>query len=188
MQYIRILTEWEPEKDIADRDYVKLLSILVGKSFAGMENTIENEITLIDAIGWVVFSPFTFSTELPKVLQIGTQVVDIPPHPKQLSIEQNIHLRRRMEKSNTLEENIAMATAIFLQPNIDGKKFSIERVNQICTQIEEMPVYLVYPVGFFFLQSVLNYGRNSGKTWSLGSFNLKPMLRRLLPKWHASKN
>ncbi len=180
-QYIKILN-WEPDKDIADRDYVKLLSILLGDKFSGMENTIENEITLIDAVGWVVFSPFAFSKHVPKVLMFH-EPVDIPQNIRELSIGQNIHVRREIEKCKVLEQAIPMACAIYLQPLIDNKKFNLNRAKEIAKEVEQMPIYLIHPLGFFLLSRVLMHGRNSVQTWPQVNFNLNKMLRRLSPRW-----
>jgi len=186
-QYIKIL-DWEPEKDIADRDYVKLLSILLGDKFSGMQNSIENEITLIDAVGWVVFSQFAFSKTLPKVLVftwnlVEPRTVDIPTNIKELSIGQNIHVRRELEKCRVLEQAIPIATAIYLQPLIDKKKFDISRAKEIAKEIEQMPIYLIHPLGFFLLTRVLKPGKPSLQTWHQVNFSLNKMLKRLSPRW-----
>lgn len=184
-QYIKIL-DWEPDKDVADRDYVKLLNILTGDKFAGMEDTIENEITLIDAVGWVVFSQFAFSKEIPKVLQGSTWTVDVPTNIRELSIGQNIHVRREIEKCKVLEQAIPIATAIYLQPLIDKTKFDLNRAKEIAKEIEQMPIYLIHPIGFFLLNHVLTPGRSSVKTWPRVNFNLNKMLKRLSPRWLGS--
>lgn len=182
--YIKIC-KWEPEKDVADRDYVKLLGILIDKDFASMSDTIENEITLIDAIGWVVFSQFEFSKEVPKVLKGSTWIVDVPTNIKALPIGQNIHVRREIEKAEVLADAIPMACAIYLQPLIDKTKFDLSRAKEIAKEIEEMPIYLIHPLGFFLLNHVLKPGNSSVKTWPQGSFNLSRILSGLSPKWRA---
>lgn len=185
--YIKIL-KWEPEKDLADRDYVKLLGILIEKDFTGIENTIENEITLIDAVGWVVFNQFQFSKDIPKVLVFtrnhGESItIDLPQNIKELSIGQNIHARREIEKCTILEEAIPMVTAIYLQPLIDKGKFVLNRAKEIAKEIEQLPIYLIHPLGFFLLNHVPKPGQLSPKTWPAENFSLNKMLKRLSPRW-----
>lgn len=181
-QYVRIIRDWEPEKDIADRDYFILLNILTDGKFAGMENTIENQVTLTSILGWVVTEPFKFSEELPKMLQIGEKAYDIPEDPRELSIGQNIHLRRDfIDKSTYLEENIAIATAIYLQPIIDNSLFRLKRAEKIAAELETMPASLIYPIGFFLLKRAQRFGQKPEKTWPAILTSLKRMLRQMWP-------
>lgn len=163
-QYIRIMKEWDPDKDIADRDYFKLLQILVGKNFAGLERTVDNELALVDMVGWVITEPFKFDTALPKALSFMGRNIYIPKDPSELPIGQNIHLRRYIEKSELIEENIAIATAIYLQPIIDGKSFHVERAQELAEEFNKMPVWLIYPIGFFLLNRASNFGTSSGSS------------------------
>jgi hypothetical protein len=182
-QYIQIISKWDPEKDIADRDYFKLLRILTDGSFSGMDNTVENQVTLTSLLGWVVVQPFEFTKELPAVLQIGGKNIPIPEHPRDLSIGQNIHLRRDyIDKSKYLEENIAIATAIYLQPVIDNSLFKMSRAQKIAKEIEQMPINLIYPIGFFLLNNALKFGQKPEKTWPRIQSNLKKTLRQM---WHG---
>lgn len=181
-QYIKVVKEWDRDKDIADRDYFKLFNILTDGKFTGHQNTTENDITILSCVGWVITEDFMFDKKLPKVLDIAGKVIDIPKHPGELSIGQNIHLRRDfMDKSELLEENIAIATAIFLQPLIDGKKFHVERAKELAKDIEKMPAYLIYPIGFFLLKRVQSFGMPSVRIWSQIKTNLRQMLKRTWP-------
>lgn len=174
-QYIKILTEWEPEKDIADRDYFQLLNILTDSNFV-YQHSIENEITLIDLVGWVVMQPFEFSKELPKVLELDGKMYDVPRETRELSIGQNIHLRREIEKTKTLEASIPMAIAIYMQPIIDKTKFDIARAKEIAEVIKTKPIYLMHPIGFFLLHRALKAGTPFERIWR----QMKSSLRKTL--------
>lgn len=176
--YIRIIKEWEDGTDIADRDYFKLFNILTDDKFTKFEQTVENQVTLINLVGWVITEPFQFSQKLPKVLAFKGKTIDIPQDPRELSIGQNIHLRRDfIDKSKLPEENIAIATAIYLQPIIDNSLFKIKRAEEIAKEIEEMPITLIYPIGFFLLERAMRFGQRQGKTLPLIRTNLKKTLR-----------
>ncbi len=186
-QYVRILKEWEPEKDIADKDYFILLKILTDGNFAGMENTLENQVTLTNILGWVVTEPFKFSETLPKALKIGDKTYSIPEDPRDLSIGQNIHLRRDyIEKSKILEENISIATAIYLQPTIDNSLFNLKRAVEIAKELDEMPVSLIYPIGFFLLKRAIGFGSRPVSFWQALRISLGKKLRRTWPAWRKS--
>ena len=156
---------------------------MIGKDFAGMEDTIENQVTLINAIGWVVFNPFQFSKELPKALQISREIISIPQNIKELSIGQNIHVRRHIESCKVLEQAIPFACGVYLQPLIDKSKFDLNRAKIIAKEIEQLPIYLIHPIGFFLLNRALTPGRNSERIWPQVNSNLNRILKKPFPKW-----
>ena len=182
--YIRIIKEWEDGTDIADRDYFKLANILMDGKFTSFENTADNQVTLINLVGWVITEPFDFSKDLPKVLRFKDKNISIPEDPRDLSIGQNIHLRRDyIEKSNKLEENIAIATAIYLQPIIDDSLFKMNRAEAIAKEIEDLPITLIYPIGFFLLNRAMKFGMPPEKTLLPIKTNLKKTLKKMLRGW-----
>lgn len=185
-QYIQIVRDWEPEKDIADRDYFKLLNILANGRYSGMLGTSPNQVTLINAVGWVITQKFEFSKSLPKVLFYKGKKIDIPRDPAELSIGQNIHLRRKIEKTKLLEENIAMATAIYLQPLIDSGEFDLKRAEEIEKELEQLPVCIVYPIGFFLLKRVMKFGNRPRKIWPRLKTSLSGILSKMFPSWRRS--
>lgn len=182
--YLRIIKEWDQHLDVADRDYFKLLSILTETDYVGFEKTIENDLSIINAVGWVIVQPFEFSKTPPKVLEVRGKVIDIPQDISELSIGQNIHLRRDfIDKSVSLEENIAIATAIYLQPIVEQKRFHMERALALSKEIEEMPINLIYPIGFFLLNRAMTFGMPSMSRWHQIRTNLSKKLKRM---WHDS--
>lgn len=182
--YLRIIKEWDQDIDIADRDYFKLLKILTGANFIGFEKTIENDLSIINAVGWVITQPFEFSKTPPKVLAIAGKKIDIPQDISELSIGQNIHLRRDyIDKSQALEENIAIAAAIYLQPIIDGGPFKIKRAEALAKEIEEMPINLIYPIGFFLLNRAMTFGMPSMSQWHQIKTSLSKKSKQM---WHDS--
>lgn len=186
--YVRMLKEWGSDgSDIADRDYFQLLGILTDSNFSAMEQTLENQVTLTSLLGWVITQPFKFNSELPKALELCGKKVTIPQDPRELSIGQNIHLRRDfIDKSTILEENISIATAIYLQPIIDNSLFNIARAKEIAKEIDEMPISVIYPIGFFLLERALKFGQKPEKTWPVLKISLKETLRNLFLKWRRS--
>lgn len=183
-QYIRILREWEDGTDIVDRDYFKLFDILTDGKFTGFEKTTDADVTIINLVGWVIATPLAFDKTLPKVLRFKGKNIDIPQNPRELSIGQNIVLRRDfIDKSKVLEENIAIATAIYLQPRIDNSLFKSNRAIEIAKEVEEMPIHLIYPIGFFLLMRAQGFGQmpTSGSLLTLN--NLRQTLKGMLPHW-----
>lgn len=179
-QFVQIATEWEPEKDIADRDYYGLLNILTGNNFTSIRKEIELNVTLINLVGWVIASPFQFDKEPPKALKFGKKLIPVPQDISEVSIGQMIHLRRDfVDQSKYLEQNISIATAILLQPAIDGKPFDLSRAKQIAKEIDTMAVTLIHPIGFFLLRHAAAFGTMPLKTWPRIRNNLRRTLKKM---------
>lgn len=178
-QYISIIKDWDTDKDIADRDYFKLLNILTDNKYK-YDQSVENQITLIDLVGWVIFQPAPFKeAPLPKLIMFHGEPIDIPRNIKQLSIGQNIHLRREIEKLKLLDACIPIAMGIYLQPIIDKtSKFSLDRAREIAKEVEELPISLTYPIGFFLLTSAIQPGRTMPGIWQRVNSSLNRILKR----------
>jgi hypothetical protein len=182
--YIRMLKEWEDGTPIEDRDYFKLFCILTDDKFTGYEKTVENQVSLTNLLGWVITEPFEFSDKRPKFLTYQNKTIEIPEHPRELSIGQNIILRRDyIDKSKHLEENVSIATAIYLQPLIDNSLFKISRAKEIAKEIDEMPINLIYPIGFFLLVRTMKFGERPEKTLPQVKTNLRATLRTMWRDW-----
>lgn len=173
LQYEKIVKEWELDKPIEERDYFKLFNILTDSNFTAVESTPELEATIWNVIRWIVEQPFYFSEELPKVLKINEVIVDIPRDIRGLSIGQNIHLKQALSKSKYVEANLSEAVAIYLQPLYDKKKFNYDRAVELKKEIEQMPVYLIRPIGFFLFKNVNQHG--SGLTIFLKKMKINLM-------------
>ncbi len=185
-QYIRIIKEWEPEKDIADRDYFLLFSILTNTDFATYKDTTENDVNLIQCVGWIITNPLILSKDLPKVFEYKGKLITIPKEPGELSIGQNIHLRRDyIDKSKFIEENLSMSCAIYLQPEIESTKtgparFNLKSARDIAREIDQMPICKVYPIGFFFCKRALLFGLKAENSWLQILSSPRQMLKRIL--------
>lgn len=179
--YIPFQTVCRKSEDVADLDFFALFNVLTDAKFTDFEHTIENEIALNNVLAWVITQDFKFTQILPKVLVYKTQTIPIPQEIGEMSIGQNIHLRRDyIDKSNILEENLSIAAAIYLQPTIDGKQFSMKRAIDIAKDFDEMPAYLIYPIGFFLLRRALTFGLRPAKTSPPRRISPSVMLSQML--------
>lgn len=182
--YVPFRTVCGKAEDVADLDFFTLFNVLTDSNYTDFKRTVENEIILNRALSWVIVQDFKFSTILPKVIVFKGRTIAIPQEIGELSIGQNIHLRRDyIDKSKLPEENLAIAAAIYLQPRIDNGQFSIKRAVEIAKEFDEMPAYLIYPIGFFLLRRALKYGLMPAKTSPLPKISLRPMLNRMLLGW-----
>lgn len=172
-KYQQIVKEWEPEKDVADRDFFRLFCMLTDTDYAGIIRTPENEVSIWNAVSWYVTR--LIDCAKPEVMEVNGKVVEIKTI-GELFIGQAIHIRRRLEKSTYLNECIAGALAIGIQPLVDGGEFDIKRVEALEREILAMPITRTYGAGFFLLQRAENFGRRTGRGYRLIPNSLKRIL------------
>lgn len=193
-QYERILNEWDIEKPIADRDYFNLFQIFCDTEFKAFENTPENETTIWNAVKWFIEQEFSFSSEVPKVLEIKGNHISIPGNVEKLSIGQNIHLKQLLASSRVLKDEngkivdytvYSDACAIYLQPLIDNSKFDSDKAKELKKVIEEMPIYLIRPIGFFLLTHAGRRGRKQTTKWQQILSSLIMSSGRTLLDWQG---
>lgn len=187
-KYVRMMREWDQDKDLDKRDFFKLFGILTDADFEKISRTPKNEAEIWKCVHWVVDERFEFSRTLPRVLQIGEKSILIPPDPGHLSIGQNILVRQATEGTKSLEENIAIAAAIYLQPLYDEIKFDADKAKSLEQTILDMPVYLIYPVGFFLLNHAFSYGKRPTNAVSRVISNLITRLNRTRQAWRGSSD
>lgn len=185
--WIWIVTKWDTDKDIADRDFFRLFCVLVDAPFTRFQDSAELRVTIWNCIKWIIEQSFKFLKHIPKALDIPGGSVLIPDNPSELSIGQNIHLRQVISKASCLEECISIATAIFLQPKHTGTAFSMSEVRKLEEKLNEMPVYLIYPIGFFLLKRAIKTGKHSVIEWSRIRRSLNSIQNKMLRGWRGFK-
>jgi hypothetical protein len=159
-KYIQMATEWDAA------DMVKLFSILSGIEYKTLSETKDANLEqqLIIATRFVYEETQRFKdAPVPESLTIQGKTVKIPKEVGGLSIGQSIHVRREMEKAKYIEELIAFATAIYLQPLVHGEDFDFVKAMELLPAINKMPITEIYPVGFFLLLPLTKHGSNTLK-------------------------
>lgn len=182
-QFVRLYREWDMDKDLTERDYLKLFCILADVEFTAMHPSPENEEAIWRCVHWVVDEDFKFSKTPPKVLLVGDKAISIPEDPGLLSIGANIHLRRAIEGTRFLEESIATAAAIYLQPAYHQGTFDATKVKELENILLEMPAYLIYPLGFFLLIRASRYGSKPVSVLSRITTSLTRRLKKMRRAW-----
>jgi len=171
----RIVTEWEPEKPIAERNRVKLFSILSGADF---ETIMDQEDPMTEAlIYWCI--NFVYVSDLrritmPDVIELGDRTVTIPKDVGNLTSGQNIIVRQAMESVPDSNSVMSRVAAAYLQRHYNAEmkgdelilpRFRAEQVDKIEAMILDMPITKIYPIGFFFSKKLTNYGTWWQKLW-----------------------
>lgn len=211
-QYQRILKEWGIDQpDLMKRDWLKLFNILSNSHFTSVNMSLEVEQAIWECVAWVLAWDLRFPAELPKVFEIGDRILSVPKKVGACSFGQNVILKQVIDRSKYIEENIAMATAVYLTPEYFGtvtkdvtilyptkvtrpvelSEFSAEKARELEQEILKMPAHIVYPVGFFLLSRANQSGMPSTRPSSPTQRSLKQSLKRMLPRllrWRNSQS
>jgi len=178
-EYELLVPEWAKDT----RNPFKEFCIVAGTNFESFVNSEENEVTIWNCVKWM-YEPINLNTEIPKVLKVNERTLTIPMDVKKLSIIQNIHLKQLVQEAKYLDENVSIACAIYLQPLYDDAKFDYDRALELKKVIEEMPAYLIRPIGFFLLRHALPPGRKPMSSLKRMTNNL---MQRCAGMWQPSQ-
>ncbi len=163
-QYIELVMSTDHE------DYIAPFAILVGMDINKIKQTksydLENTIfSVIDFLGQGVEA--WKEKELPKFIRVNEKLIEIPTKLGLLTLAQSIALRTRIDSVEYLDEAIAYACAIYLQPLYDDGPFDRDKAAKLEEHILKMPIVDTYPVGFFFLEKYLDYGNPLTRAFNL---------------------
>lgn len=178
----RVFKEWDLDKELHERDFFKLFCILTDSVFKSVDQSPENEAAVWELTRWVIETPLNYG-DLPKSLVISDKTIQIPDRVGALSIGQNIILKQLLEKSRKIEENICIATAIYLQPFVTESKFDYQEAKKLDVVIRSMPAKDIYTIGFFLLMRVLSDGKKRQSNLNRILTSLRKISRKVLPKW-----
>jgi hypothetical protein len=178
-QHKQILN-WDTDKELHERNFFKLFGILTGTDFNQFLNTPENDVTIWNAIKWVVETPFP-ADDLPKALQVGDRSIMIPQDLGLCTTGQNIIMRQIVESNKVFTDKdgkivdydcYSQAVAIYCQPLLDEDKFDYGKAKKLMDIVDQMPIYLIRPIGFFLLNRAAGYGGKQTRNWLLTLSNL----------------
>jgi len=165
----KIMADWEPDKPIEQRDRIKLYQILTGETYEALS---QSKDSTLSAYLWTC-SQFVYDSEAewatappPETINWHSyKVITIPKKIGALSLGSHIHIRQALKAGTSPHSLIALACAVFLQPQIDGTEFNFDRAKELEKEFKAMPITETYPIGFFFFSKLKPYG--SGFWWNL---------------------
>lgn len=154
-----IISKWEPDKPIKQRSRLDLFNIMVGTELTGEEDDMNLEAAIWECTRFVYEEEADFTRlPVPEYITIGDKAILIPKDLGRLRIGQNIHVRQELQGKEPASV-ISIVTAIYLQPLLDEGPFDFHRAKQIEKLILQKPITQIYPIGFFFLSQLRNYGK-----------------------------
>lgn len=177
-----IYADWGFDKELHERDFFKLFSILTETDFKDVERSIENETAIWELTNWVIQRPPEFDLTLPEHVELWGKKFALPKKVKSLTIGQNILVHQHATGRKHLEESIAYACAVFIQTVVDGKP-NTDRVKEIEQIFLERPITETYPIGFFTLALVAKHSPKHSQRSRLTQSSLKLRRRKMFHEW-----
>jgi hypothetical protein len=170
-QFQRLVKEYD------GTDWVKLFAILANQDYTSISQSTDAKLesVLYETIEYFLYNKIEFEKlPLPNFIMFNSRQIEIPRKLGKLTIGQNIQARQSLSEMKDLKEGISIMTAIYLQPLIDKKPFDHLRAIEIEQDVLKMSITNIFPVGFFLLKRMKNYGN-----WLTKSLNLlKQILTR----------
>lgn len=152
-----------------DSDLCEILSIISDKDYKFWNDCDVTEVSLehlLAAIAWANTSPDFAALEVPKEINIGDKLISIPEDlsiktlGQQLAFIQMVlpHVQQRVNETGRVSfgDELPVALAIYLQPEITGGKFNGDTLKETIKQCEDCLVMEALPVANFFLSKFLN--------------------------------
>ena len=178
-KFIKIVTDWDGE------DLVKLFSILSGMEYKTLSQTHDFilEEQLLNATRFIYDSPMDFKeAPPPHWVEVGGKKIRIPVKIGSLSIGQNVHVRKAMDKCIAdkvgYDRLIGFIVAIYLQPfyelsqaeldkqpAFEGLEFDFHNAMLLEQEVLKMPITKTYPLSVFFLRKLISSGRSTLSKW-----------------------
>jgi len=155
-EFVSIMNAWH--KDI---NQLEIFALLTGMQLRTVEesNAEDLDAAVYQVAAFVFNEPQRFrALPVPNKIIVHGREISIPTKIEKLTISQNFHMRRYMAMSKNLECLIVKATAIYLQPLVDEMPFDLDSAKALEHDIGLMDLEDVFPIGFFLLKRLNNYG------------------------------
>lgn len=171
-QFQRIIREWDGQ------DWLQIFSILSGLNVNDIRTSTDHklETALYQCIQFVFAKSELEDLPIPEEMTLRPiwlsdaplvcDVVKIPKKIGKLTIGQAIQARKLLEGTKDIRECISSVTAIYFQPLIDKTDFDFLRAMEIEQVIAKMPITKIYPIGFFLVRRLNEYGRKPDYIWN----------------------
>lgn len=179
-----------------DDNDIKTFSILTATSYDALWNEQSEllEAEIYRAVAFVANQEQDFRRKpgTNEIIRIDGKKVAYPTKLDKLTVGQNFMIRGRLAKAekdkHPLETLISYATAVYLQPIVDGGSFNHDRALEIERDLLSRNIYEVFPIGFFWLSKLNNSGAGGLLFWLR---RIRQTARRMLrslswPAWKSS--
>ena len=151
-------------KEIEEPDIFKVFAVLINVEPEQLlqSKSEELEFTMYKVSEFIFYDEYFRNNPVPTEWKINHKTITIPQKIDAMTIQQNLMVRQKLTQIKFLEQGISYATAVYLQPFIDEGRFDSDRVPEIEKELLKMPIEDTFPIGFFLLNRLRNFG-NDGR-------------------------
>ena len=135
----------------------KLLSIVTGLGEEVFHELDPDQVDeMIDVVSFVRDEKVSASNyEVPEQIELDGKVITTKIEPKTANFMQRHAFERRLwpelkENKGVINTGLSVALAIYLQPQITGKKFDDDSLDSTIQAVKKIPVLKGFPVAYFF--------------------------------------
>lgn len=154
---------------VSKEDPLKTFSVITGLTVDEIaeSNDRDLEAGLYQVNAYVFNQPETFrNLEVPERIKLRGNWITIPKNKiDKYTISQGLAMRQEIRKAVNLESLISFAIAVYLQPVVDGQAFDLAAARELRKEIQELPIFATFPLGFFLLAKHAKAGRNGSGAW-----------------------
>ncbi len=170
-KYERIITDWS--SDGTPESVIELFAILTDRDYKDYVSSFDAK--LEKAV--LESTKFIYDGELKKLaeLTMPTKLLNvvIPTRLGELTLGQNLHIRKKLIGMKDIRSAISFSIAVYLQPLLDQGQFDDKRISYYEELLKQLPITETYAVGFFLSSRV----ENSGIMPTLYLHQMKNMIR-----------
>jgi hypothetical protein len=145
----------------AERNELALFCAMIGEEFDSIaeERSEELQAAVIQCTSYLLTEEPTFSSaEVPSKIKLRGKYYEVPKQLELLTIEQNMYIRQSMKTAKYIESLISTAVAVYMQPYVFNGKYNAEEAKLLEKEVATMSIFDTYPIGFFYLSKLRNYG------------------------------
>ncbi len=151
MQYMHMV------RHSSDLNPVRLLSILIGMDYDTLQQVDSTgiDLSVLNMITFIGNDIDFKSLPVPDRIKIGEKEVDVPKDIRRETLGQKLMMQTFLnglsERKAPIIEVIPFAIATYLSPGYYEKPYDDNRAQQLIPLIEQCPVMITHPLGYFFL-------------------------------------
>lgn len=176
---------------VTEDEPLKTFSVITGLAVEeiAQSNDRDLEAGLYQVNAFVFNQPETFrNLAVPERIKLRGSWIEIPRNKiDKYTISQGLAMRQELRKAVNLESLISFAVAVYLQPIVDGGRFDLAQARELRKEIQELPIFETFALGFFLLAKHGRAGKNGRPGW------LRRQAQRMssalrLPSWPTLKS
>lgn len=168
--------------EVTVEDPLRTFSVITGLEIEEIatSNDRDLEAGLYQVNAFVFNQPEAFrQLPVPNRIRIRGEWITIPRNKiDKHTIAQGLAIRKELRTAVNLESVISMAIAVYLQPIIDREPFDLSKARELRREIQALPIFETFPLGFFLAKKHAKRGPSGTGFWRQLLLRLKSFVKR----------